>query len=110
MKTLVSATLIIATAAFSYVPSAFGADTAKGAEVFRANCAQCHAGGGNFINQRKTLKKPDLEKYDMYSAGAIIQLVTKGKDACPSFSRRLKPEQIENVAAYVLAQADKDWK
>jgi cytochrome c6 len=28
----------------------------------------------------------------------------------PAFKGRLKAEQIENVAAYVLQQADKGWK
>jgi len=110
MKTLISATLIIATATFSYVPSAFGADTAKGQKIFARDCAHCHSGGKNIVNRSKTLEKADLEKYNMYSAEAIITLVTKGKGACPSFGPRLKSEHIEDVAAYVLEQADKDWK
>jgi cytochrome c6 len=46
----------------------------------------------------------------MYSAEKIIAQVTKGKGAMPAFKGRLKPEQIENVAAYVLQQADNGWK
>jgi cytochrome c6 len=46
----------------------------------------------------------------MYSAEAIIAQVTKGKNAMPAFKGRVKPAQIENVAAYVLEQADKGWK
>jgi cytochrome c6 len=46
----------------------------------------------------------------MYSAEAIIAQVTKGKGAMPAFGKKLKADQIENVAAYVLEQADKDWK
>jgi cytochrome c6 len=45
----------------------------------------------------------------LYSAEAIISQVTKGKNAMPAFKGRLKSEQIENVAAYVLEQADKGW-
>jgi cytochrome c6 len=110
MKTLVSATLIIATAAFSYVPSAFGADTAKGAKVFAANCAQCHSGGKNLINKGKTLKKDDLKIYSKYSLEAINNHVSNGWGACPAFKGRLTSDNIENVSAYVLEQADKDWK
>ncbi|MHC5721849.1 MAG: c-type cytochrome, partial [Nostoc sp.] len=40
----------------------------------------------------------------------IIAQVTKGKNAMPAFGKRLKPNQIQDVAAYVLSQADKDWK
>lgn len=78
--------------------------------MFSANCASCHAGGKNLVNAQKTLKKADLEKYGMYSADAIITQVTMGKNAMPTFKGRLKPAQIEDVAAYVLERADKDWK
>jgi cytochrome c6 len=46
----------------------------------------------------------------MNSVQAIIAQVTNGKNAMPSFRARFKREQIEDVAAYVLEQADKDWK
>lgn len=110
MKTLVSATLIITTAAFSYVPSAFGADTAIGAKVFTANCVQCHEGGENVVNHSKSLKQGALDKYNMHSVEDINKHVSKGKNSCPSFRHRLEPDQIENVSAYVLEQADKGWK
>jgi cytochrome c6 len=47
----------------------------------------------------------------MNSSEAIIAQVTNGKNAMPAFKGRLKPAQIEDVAAYVLDQANnKDWK
>jgi cytochrome c6 len=110
MKKLISALLIIAVAVLSFVPNAFAADVANGAKVFSANCASCHAGGKNIANGAKTLKKADLEKYGMYDAEAIKTQVTNGKAIMPSFKGRLKDDQIADVAAYVLAQADKDWK
>jgi cytochrome c6 len=51
-----------------------------------------------------------LEKFHMNSPEAIISQVTNGKNAMPSFKGRLKPEQIQDVAAYVLGQAEKGWK
>ncbi|MCM0589646.1 MAG: c-type cytochrome [Gloeotrichia echinulata IR180] len=93
----------------SFSNSALAAEAAKGAAIFTANCAQCHARGGNIVNRAKTLKKAALEKYGMYSADKIIYQVTKGKGAMPAFGRKLKKDQIENVAAYVLEQADKGW-
>jgi cytochrome c6 len=98
---------IVATVMFSM--PAYAADAAAGAKVFTANCAACHAGGRNAVNPAKTLKKADLEKYGMLSAEAIIKQVTGGKGAMPAFGSKLQAEQIENVAAYVLAQADKNW-
>ncbi|QSJ18706.1 c-type cytochrome [Nostoc sp. UHCC 0702] len=86
------------------------ADAASGTKIFSANCASCHAGGKNLVKAEKSLKKDALEKYGLYSAEAIITQITNGKNAMPAFKGRLKPNQIEDVAAYVLEQADKDWK
>ena len=111
MKKIISVLLLsvtIFTVAFS--SPALTANAANGAKLFKANCASCHAGGRNLVNAAKTLKKGALEKYGMYSAEAIIAQVTKGKGAMPAFGKKLKADQIEDVSAYVLEQADKDWK
>ncbi len=82
---------------------------ADGAQIFTANCNACHAGGKNLVSPQKTLSKADLEKYGMYSKEAIVNQVTNGKGAMPRFGGRLKPEQIEEVADYVLSKADAGW-
>lgn len=111
MKKIFSVLLLVMVIfTFAFNPPAFAADAAKGAKLFSANCAQCHAGGKNLVNAAKTLKKEALEKFDMYSEEAIISQVTKGKGAMPAFKGRLKPEQIEDVTAYVLGKADQGWK
>lgn len=81
----------------------------EGAKLFKQNCAACHVGGGNLVNAMKTLKKEALVKYDMYSQEAIAYQITNGKNAMPAFGSRLSSEQIEELAGYVLAQADKGW-
>ncbi|NEQ28433.1 MAG: c-type cytochrome [Microcoleus sp. SIO2G3] len=91
------------------IAPAWAADVENGAKVFSANCAACHIGGGNVVNGAKTLKKEALEQYQMASSEAIVNQVLNGKNAMPAFKDRLKPEQIEDVAAYVLAQAEKGW-
>ncbi len=109
MKRIISG-LLLAVAIFTFAFSSPAlADAAGGAKIFSANCASCHAGGKNLVQANKTLKKDALEKYNMYSSEAIIYQVTKGKNAMPAFGGRLKPNQIEDVAAYVLEQADKGW-
>ncbi|MBD2434344.1 MULTISPECIES: cytochrome c6 PetJ [Fischerella] len=95
---------------FAFNRPALAADATNGAKVFSANCAACHAGGKNLVQANKSLNKSDLEKYGMNSAEAIIAQVTNGKNAMPAFKARLKPEQIEDVAAYVLREAEKGWK
>jgi cytochrome c6 len=87
-------------------------DVAVGQKVFNANCAACHRGGKNTVNAQKTLSLADLKKYKMDNSAAIIAQVTNGKGAMPAFGKtgKLKPPEIESVAAYVLAQANKGWK
>ncbi|WP_392478659.1 cytochrome c6 PetJ [Nostoc sp. C110] len=111
MKKMITVILLgIAIFTFAFSSPAFAGDAVSGAKVFSANCASCHAGGKNLVQAAKNLKKEALEKYGLYSAEAIIAQVTNGKNAMPAFGKRLKADQIENVAAYVLSQADKDWK
>lgn len=111
MKKLLSLLLLMmAFLCFSLTsPALAEGDPVAGAKVFSANCASCHMGGKNVVNAAKTLKKDDLEKYGMYDESAVIAQITKGKMAMPAFSGRLSPQQIEDVAAYVLAKADQGW-
>ena len=110
MKKIISLLLLgITIFTFAFSSPALAADTVNGAKIFSANCAACHAGGRNLVQAQKTLKKDALEKYGLYSEAAIISQVTNGKNAMPAFKGRLKSEQIENVSAYVLEQADKGW-
>ena len=100
-----SATAVIA--AGVAVAPAFAADIDNGAAVFAGNCAACHAGGNNVIQNEKTLRK---EALDQYLAGglkeaSIVTQVTNGKNAMPAFGGRLDAEEIEDVAAYVYDQA-----
>ena len=109
LKRLSIAVLSLAFAIVVFVSPAWAGDAANGARVFSANCAACHAGGNNLVNAQKTLKKADLEKYGKDSIEAIVTQVTGGKNAMPAFGGRLTSDQIEDVATYVLSQADKGW-
>jgi cytochrome c6 len=102
--------IVIALFTIALSSPALAADTASGAKIFSANCAACHAGGRNVIMADKALKKEALEKYGMDSSEAIVNQVTNGKNAMPAFKGRLSAKQIEDVASYVLEQADKSWK
>jgi cytochrome c6 len=112
MKRIVAVLLLaVAILTFAFNRPALASDPVKGAKIFNANCASCHAGGKNLVQAQKNLKKEALDKYGMNSPEAIIAQVTNGKNAMPAFKGRLKSEQIEDVAAYVLDEANnKDWK
>jgi cytochrome c6 len=108
-KLLGMAVALIAVMLFGLAQPVLAADVDNGAKLFANNCAACHAGGKNVVNPQKTLQKADLQKWEMYDAAKIVTQVTNGKGAMPSFKGRLSDADIADVAAYVLAQADKGW-
>lgn len=110
MKRLISiVTVAIALFTIVFSSPAFAAEVASGGKIFSANCAACHAGGNNVIMAKKNLKKAALAEYGMNSIATITTQVTNGKNAMPAFGGRLSAAQIEDVATYVLAQAEKGW-
>ena len=98
-----------AAVAWFMVAPAFAGDASNGAQIFSANCAACHAGGNNVIQNEKTLRKEALEQYleGGYKESSIIYQVTNGKNAMPAFGGRLDEDEIKNVAAYVFDQSTK---
>lgn len=81
-----------------------------GASVFEAHCAGCHINGSNIVRRNKTLKLKALQRNQVDSLEAISQLVTNGKGNMPAYHDRLNEDEIRAVAAYVLEQAEKDWR
>ena len=92
---------------------ASAADSAHGAQIFSANCAACHIGGGNVVNGQRTLQQDDLKAYlANYNEGheeAIAYQVTNGKNAMPAFGGKLGADDIADVAAYVESQSINGW-
>ncbi len=108
-KIIILTLLMVSLFMFGTNNPAFAADLNHGAQVFSANCAACHAGGKNVVSAEKNLKKEALDKYGMYDLEAIKTQIIKGKAAMPAFGTRLSASDIEDVASYVLAQAEKGW-
>ena len=83
-------------------PPAAGGSTAVGKEVYAsAGCGTCHtladAGSTGAVG-------PNLDEAQP-SAELVVDRVTNGMGAMPSFSEQLSEEQITEVAAYVSAVA-----
>ena len=108
MRAVLTVLLVVMLTLGGWIMPAQAADLAHGAKVFGANCAACHAGGRNVVVASKSLKKEDLAKYGM-DLEAIVYQITNGKNAMPAFKGRLSATDIEDVAHYVLAQAEKGW-
>jgi cytochrome c6 len=81
-----------------------------GAKIFEANCAGCHVNGGNIVRRGKNLKSKALHKYKLDNEEAIASLVTNGKGIMSAYGDKLTPEQIADVSAYILQQAEQGWK
>ncbi|NJK49920.1 c-type cytochrome [Candidatus Gracilibacteria bacterium] len=89
---------------------ALAADTINGAKLFEVNCAGCHINGGNIIRRGKNLKKKALKNNKMDSLDAIANIVTNGKNNMSAYQDRLSQQEIQDVAAYVLEQAENNWR
>lgn len=79
-------------------------DAAAGAAIFTsAGCGGCHtlaaAGSAGAVGPNLDEAKPDY--------ATVMQFVTNGQGAMPSFSGQLSEDDIKNVAAYVSQNAGK---
>ncbi len=79
-------------------------DAAAGATVYAsAGCAACHtlaaAGSAGTVGPNLDEAKPDY--------ALVMEFVTNGKGAMPSFSGQLSETDIQNVSAYVSQNAGK---
>ena len=79
-----------------------GGDAAAGEEIFVANCGSCHtleeAGTSGNIG-------PNLDD-SSFDQGAVEVQVTNGGGGMPAFGGQLSEEEIQNVAAFVVASED----
>jgi cytochrome c6 len=92
------------------ISPAFAEETVNGTQIFSVHCAGCHIKGSNIIRRGKNLKMKALKKNNMDSIDAIASIVTNGKNNMSAYKDRLTKQQIQDVAAYVLEQAEKNWR
>ena len=92
-------------------PVVVNTDLAAGEQLFAQNCAACHRGGSNLIARTKTLEKAALDLYleGGASSDSVQHIIISGKQAMPSFATRFDNAQLDQVAAYVLSQAETGW-
>jgi cytochrome c6 len=87
-----------------------GGDLAQGKQVFDANCAACHTGGGNTVLPDHTLSKAAIDKFldGGLNITAIVYQVQNGKNQMPAWEETLEDDEIQAVASYVYDQATND--
>jgi len=80
------------------------------ASLFKSKCALCHAenGSGNSPSG-KALKAKDLRSAVIQAKpdSEIAQVIAKGQNKMPAFGEKLKPEQIQQLVAYIRQLAKK---
>ena len=101
--------LTIATATLSYPSPVIAGDITKGSQIFTSTCAGCHAGGNNFIKEKKTLKKDALEKFVGLDETKMTEFFKKSfVHKGPAGGGTMSDEAIADVMSYVFSQAVND--
>ncbi|MBW4478268.1 MAG: c-type cytochrome [Tolypothrix brevis GSE-NOS-MK-07-07A] len=110
MKKLVKIILLILLVNINLISPALADDTINGTQIFSVHCAGCHINGSNIIRRGKNLKMKALKKNNMDSIEAIASIITNGKNNMSAYKERLTEQQIQDVATYVLEQAENNWR
>ena len=90
------------------VPGGLALD--NGQLIFEAQCVGCHVNDGNIIRRGKTLQLKALQRNYRDSLEAIANLVRNGKMPMSAYKDTLTDQEILDVSAYVLNQAQQGWK
>ena len=99
---------------FSPLPADAQDDMLRGGEIFTGNCAGCHAGGMNFVKEKKNLQRAALEKIVSPSMekDEIQQWVQNSGQhqklvffKAPSGNGKLTDNDYSDVISYVMDQA-----
>ena len=82
----------------------------KGEILFENYCFQCHKNGNTILVTEKNLKKESLERNGMNSIESIRYQVKNGKNGMPAFGGKLKEEDIEEIANYILYKSQRNFQ
>ena len=75
-------------------------------KIYKTNCVLCHAPDGSGSSPSgKALKAQDLrsELIQKKTDDELAAVITTGKGKMPAFGKKLKPDQIAQLVAYIRA-------
>jgi cytochrome c6 len=75
-------------------------------KIYKANCVLCHAPDGSGSSATgKALKAQDLRSDEVQkkSDSELTAFITEGKGKMPAFGKKLKPEAITGLVAFIRA-------
>ena len=86
-----------------------GQDRAAAKATFATKCAMCHAPDGAGSEVGKSMNIPDLrsEAVQKLPDAELVQIISDGKGAMPSFKSSLSETQIHALASYVRSLRQK---
>jgi cytochrome c6 len=76
------------------------------AKVYKTNCVLCHAADGSGDTASgKSLKAKDLRSPEVQgkSDEELADVITKGAGKMPAFGKKLSPDAIKSLVAYIRA-------
>ena len=77
---------------------------------YKKNCVLCHSADGSGSSptgksmKARDLRSPEVQKM---SDAELADFISQGRGKMPAFSKKLKPEDIQQLVAYVHALAKK---
>ena len=74
------------------------------AALFKSKCALCHGeDGSGTAPTGKALKAKDLRSDEVQknTDAELTEVITKGRNKMPAFGQKLKPDQIQQLVAYI---------
>ena len=76
------------------------------AKVYKTNCVLCHAADGSGTSPSgKAMKAKDLRSAEVQGKtdAELEDFITKGQGKMPAFGKKLSPETIKSLVAYIRA-------
>ena len=73
-------------------------------KIYKANCVVCHAADGSGSSPSgKALGAKDLRSdvVQKKTDAELAEVITQGKGKMPAFSKKVKPEDITKLVAYI---------
>ena len=80
------------------------------AKIYKTNCVLCHGpDGSGSTPSGKALHAKDLASSEVQknSDEDLAETIAKGKNKMPAFEKKVKPEEIHQLVAYIRALAKK---
>jgi mono/diheme cytochrome c family protein len=75
-------------------------------KIYKANCVLCHAADGSGSSPSgKALGAKDLRSdvVQKKTDAELAEVITQGKGKMPAFGKKIKPEDITKLVAYIRA-------